>query len=145
MSDLPIEPQSAKMLIDSIELGCGDEILSILSMLSAGNIFYRPKDKAQQADAKKAKFHQPEGDHLTLLTVYNAYRASNGSAPWCSEHFVQHRSMKRATDIRKQLLGIMERYKHPITSAGRNYSRCVALIQPCFDGRVDRSAVVSGL
>lgn len=121
------------MLIESTELGCSEEVLSILGMLSAGNIFYRPKDKAQQADAKKAKFHQPEGDHLTLLTVFNAYRAANGSAPWCNESFVQHRSMKRAVDIRKQLLGIMERYKNPITSCGKNYSRvCRAICAGFF-------------
>jgi hypothetical protein len=26
-----------------------------------------------------AKFHQPEGDHLTLLTVFNAWKASKFS------------------------------------------------------------------
>jgi ATP-dependent RNA helicase DHX8/PRP22 len=37
-------------------------------MLQAGGqVYYRPKDKQAQADAKKAKFHQPEGDLLTLL------------------------------------------------------------------------------
>ena len=37
-------------------------------MLSVQNMFYHPKEKHDQADSK-AKFHQPEGDHLTLLTV----------------------------------------------------------------------------
>ena len=37
-------------------------------MLSVQNMFYRPKEKHDQADSK-AKFHQPEGDHLMLLTV----------------------------------------------------------------------------
>jgi ATP-dependent RNA helicase DHX8/PRP22 len=31
--------------------------------------------------------------------------------------------MKRAQDVRKQLLGIMDRYKHDIISAGNNYNR----------------------
>ena len=34
-------------------------------MLSAQNIFYRPREKQAQADQKRAKFFQPEGDHLT--------------------------------------------------------------------------------
>ena len=45
-------------------------------MLSVQNVFYHPKEKHDQADSKKAKFLQPEGDHLTILTVYNGWRAN---------------------------------------------------------------------
>ncbi|RDB29374.1 Pre-mRNA-splicing factor ATP-dependent RNA helicase prp22 [Hypsizygus marmoreus] len=123
MADFPMEPPLAKMLIASVELGCSEEILSIVAMLSVQSVFYRPKEKQGQADSKKAKFHQPEGDHLTLLTVYNGWKGSNFSNPWCYENFIQARSMRRAQDVRKQLLGIMDRYKHDILSAGRDYNR----------------------
>ena len=43
------------MLIASVDLGCSEEILTILAMLSAQNIFFRPKEKQAQADQKKAK------------------------------------------------------------------------------------------
>ncbi|KAF8738666.1 hypothetical protein AX14_010761 [Amanita brunnescens Koide BX004] len=122
MADFPMEPPLAKMLIASVELGCSDEILSIVAMLSVQTVFYRPKEKQGQADSKKAKFHQPEGDHLTLLTVYNGWKAANFSNAWCYENFIQARSMRRAQDVRKQLLGIMDRYKHDIISAGRDYN-----------------------
>ncbi|KAF8333051.1 P-loop containing nucleoside triphosphate hydrolase protein [Cantharellus anzutake] len=123
MADFPMEPPQAKMLIASVDLGCSEEILSIVAMLSVQNVFYRPKEKQAQADSKKAKFHQPEGDHLTLLTVYNGWAASKFSNPWCYENFIQARSMRRAQDVRKQLLGIMDRYKHDIISCGRDYNR----------------------
>ncbi|KAJ1302636.1 hypothetical protein OPQ81_002953 [Rhizoctonia solani] len=123
MADFPMEPPLAKMLITSVDLGCSEEILSIVAMLSVQNVFYRPKEKQAQADSKKAKFHQPEGDHLTLLTVYNGWKASKFSNPWCYENFIQARSMRRAQDVRKQLLGIMDRYKHDIISAGKDYNR----------------------
>ena len=110
MADFPMEPSLAKMVIASVQLGCSDEILSIVAMLSVQSVFYRPKEKQGQADSKKAKFHQPEGDHLTLLTVYNGWKAANFSNPWCYENFIQARSMRRAQDVRKQLLGIMDRY-----------------------------------
>ena len=58
-------------------------------MLSAQNIFYRPREKQAQADQKKAKFFQPEGDHLTLLAVYEAWKTSKFSNPWCYENFIQ--------------------------------------------------------
>ncbi|RCH87471.1 DEAH-box ATP-dependent RNA helicase prp22, partial [Rhizopus stolonifer] len=109
MAEFPLEPQLSKMLIQSVDLGCSEEILTIVAMLTAQNVFYRPKEKQAQADQKKAKFHQPEGDHLTLLTVYNGWKNSKFSTPWCFENFIQQRSMKRAQDVRKQLLGIMDR------------------------------------
>jgi ATP-dependent RNA helicase DHX8/PRP22 len=70
---------------------------------------YRPKDKQALADQKKAKFNQPEGDHLTLLSVYNSWKNNKFSNAWCYENFVQIRTLKRAQDVRKQLLGIMDR------------------------------------
>lgn len=67
-----------------------------------------------QADLKRAKFHQPEGDHLTLLTVYESWKNNKYAVPWCFENFIQSRSMRRAQDVRKQLLTIMDRYGRPI-------------------------------
>ncbi|CAJ0755020.1 3132_t:CDS:10 [Entrophospora sp. SA101] len=123
MAEFPLEPPLSKMLILSVDLGCSEEVLTIVAMLSVQNVFYRPKDKQALADQKKAKFHQPEGDHLTLLTVYNAWKANKFSNPWCFENFIQGRSMKRCQDIRKQLLGIMDRYKQDIISCGKNYNK----------------------
>lgn len=120
MADFPMEPALAKTLIFSTDLGCSDEILSIVAMLSVQNVFYRPKEKQQQADQKKQRFHDPHGDHLTLLNVYNGWKGSKFSNPWCFENFIQARSMRRAQDVRQQLVSIMERYKHQIVSCGRN-------------------------
>jgi ATP-dependent RNA helicase DHX8/PRP22 len=84
---VPMDPELSKMLIASVDLGCSEEVLTIVAMISgATNVFYRPKDKQAQADAKKAKFHQPEGDHLTLLAVYEGWKNSKFSNPWCHEN-----------------------------------------------------------
>ena len=77
------------------------------------------QEKQAIADQRKAKFHQPEGDHLTLLAVYNAWRNNKFSNPWCFENFVQARSLRRAQDIRKQMLGIMDRHKLDVVSCGK--------------------------
>ncbi|EEH22573.1 hypothetical protein PABG_04784 [Paracoccidioides brasiliensis Pb03] len=123
MADFPMEPALAKVLIASVDMGCSDEMLSIVAMLSVQSVFYRPKEKQQQADQKKAKFHDPHGDHLTLLNVYNAWKNSRFSNPWCFENFIQARQMRRAQDVREQLVTIMERYKHKIVSCGRNTTK----------------------
>ncbi|EFP86047.1 adenosinetriphosphatase [Puccinia graminis f. sp. tritici CRL 75-36-700-3] len=104
MADFPMDPKLSKMLIASVDLGCSEEVLTIVAMISgAKNVFYRPKDKQAQADAKKAKFHQPEGDYLTLLAVYEGWKNSKFSNPWCHKNYIQSRAMRRAQDVRKQL------------------------------------------
>lgn len=131
MAEFPLEPQLSKMLLKSVELGCSDEMLTVVAMLSVQNVFYRPKEKESQADQRKAKFFQAEGDHITLLAVYQSWKANSYSSPWCYENFVQARSLRRAQDVRKQLLTIMDRYKLDVVSAGKNYNKV-------------RKAIVSG-
>ncbi|KAK9073702.1 hypothetical protein SSX86_006296 [Deinandra increscens subsp. villosa] len=123
MAEFPLEPPLSKMLLASVDLGCSDEILTIIAMIQTGNIFYRPREKQAQADQKRAKFFQAEGDQLTLLAVYEAWKAKNFSGPWCFENFIQSRSLRRAQDVRKQLLSIMDKYKLDVVSAGRNFNK----------------------
>lgn len=123
MAEFPLEPNLAKLLIMSVHLSCSEEVLTVVSMLSVQNVFYRPKDKQALADQKKAKFNQAEGDHLTLLAVYNSWKNNKFSNAWCYENFVQIRTLKRAQDVRKQLLGIMDRHKLDVVSCGKNTAR----------------------
>lgn len=123
MAEFPLEPMLCKMLIMSVHLGCSDEILTIVSMLNVQNVFYRPKEKQQLADQRKSKFHQAEGDHLTLLTVYNAWKTNKFSNAWCFENFIQARTLRRCQDVRKQMMGIMDRHKLDVVTAGRNTAK----------------------
>ena len=81
MAEFPLEPQLSKMLITAADLACAEEILTIVAMLSVEQPFYRPKEKQAQADAKKAKFFQAEGDHLMLLAIYEAWKNAKFSNP----------------------------------------------------------------
>ena len=97
---------------------CSQEIITIGAMLSVNNaIFYRPKDKIVHADTARQNFFSPGGDHLTLLNVFNQWAETDFSSQWCYENFVQHRSMKRARDVRDQLEGLLERVEIPLISS----------------------------
>ncbi len=110
MAEFPVDPMLAKIIIQSENYKCVDQILTIVSMLSVGNsIFYRPKDKALHADNAKLNFVRYGGDHLALLNVYNIWKDTNFSAQWCYENFIQIRSMRRSRDIKEQLIGLCER------------------------------------
>lgn len=89
MAEFPMDPALSKMLLTSVDLKCSDEAITIVAMLQVQNVFYRPKDKQALADQKKAKFHQPEGDHTTYLEVYKAWQRNRFSNPWCYESFIQ--------------------------------------------------------
>merc|ERR1712224_189122 len=83
MAEFPLDPPMSKVLLTSVDLGCSDEVITIMSMLQVQNVFYRPRDKQAQADQRRARFFQPEGDHLTLLKVYESWKASTFASSWC--------------------------------------------------------------
>lgn len=74
MAEFPLDPQLAKMLIASTDLNCSNEILSITAMLSVPQCFVRPNEVKRAADEAKARFAHVDGDHLTLLNVYHAFK-----------------------------------------------------------------------
>jgi len=139
MAEFPLEPRLAKMLIMSVNLKCSEEILTVASMLSVDNVYYRPKDKQAQSDTAKAKFFQPEGDQITLLMVYEGWKKSGFSNQWCFEHYIQARTMSRVEDIRRQLVGILDRYKMDIITCGRDFNRVrMAIVSGYFTNAAKR-------
>ena len=115
MAEFPLEPKLSKMLLASVDLGCSDEIITIVSMLSVQNIFYRPKDKQNLADKKKLNFVNEKGDHLTFLKIFNEFK-KNHSQKWCNENFLQYRSLKKAEEIKEQLYKILNKFNLKVIS-----------------------------
>ncbi|KNG89788.1 pre-mRNA-splicing factor ATP-dependent RNA helicase PRP43 [Aspergillus nomiae NRRL 13137] len=111
-SEFPLDPAVAVMLISSPEFYCSNEILSITALLSVPQVFVRPASQRKRADEMKNLFSHPDGDHLTLLNVYHAFKgqdAQENPKQWCHDHFLSLRSLQSADNVRMQLLRIMER------------------------------------
>jgi pre-mRNA-splicing factor ATP-dependent RNA helicase DHX15/PRP43 len=53
------------------------------------------------------RFVHGDGDHLTLLNVYHAFKQKGENQEWCRTNFLNFRSIKAADDIREQLKQIM--------------------------------------
>lgn len=119
MAGLPVEPMFAVMLLKSTELGCAEEALSVVSMLSVESIFYSPRDKQAQAAQSRRKFQAHEGDQITLLNVYNSYIQCNVKQrnKWCRDHYITHRAMTRVESVRTQLVGYLNKLELPIESS----------------------------
>lgn len=73
-AEFPLDPQLAKMIIDAPKHKCCNEILSIAAMLSVPMVFLRPKEAQKEADDAKNRFAHLDGDHLTLLNAFHAYK-----------------------------------------------------------------------
>lgn len=111
-SEFPLDPALAVMLISSPEFYCSNEMLSITALLSVPQIFVRPANNRKRADEMKQQFAHPDGDHLTLLNAYHAFKgaesAGEDTRKWCHEHFLSFRHLSTSDDVRGQLKRIME-------------------------------------
>lgn len=116
MSELPIDPQLAKMLLVSPEYQCSNEILSIVACISVPQLFLRPKESAKMADEAKSQFIYKESDHITLLNAYNEYVNQSNKKQWCWDNFINDRSIASAENVRRQLQTIMTKLKLPLCS-----------------------------
>jgi pre-mRNA-splicing factor ATP-dependent RNA helicase DHX38/PRP16 len=128
MSAFPMDPSLAKMLITAEQYGCSEEMVTIVSMLSVPNVFYRPKERQEEADAAREKFWVHESDHLTYLRVYDEWKLKRFSEGWCIEHFLHSKSLKRAKEIRDQLMDIVKMQKMEMVSCGTDWD----IIRKCI-------------
>ncbi|PKI84174.1 RNA helicase [Malassezia vespertilionis] len=129
MSEFPMEPSLAKILIMSVEYGCSEEMATIVSMLSVPNVFYRPKERQEESDAAREKFYVAESDHLSLLHVYTQWRNNGCRDSWCVQHFLHAKLLRKAREVRAQLVDIMNSQKLLLRSAGTEWDvvrKCIA-------------------
>ncbi|XP_041476323.1 putative pre-mRNA-splicing factor ATP-dependent RNA helicase PRP1 [Lytechinus variegatus] len=120
MAEFPLDPQLAKMVIASTDYNCSNEILSVTAMLSVPQCFLRPNEAKKLADEAKMRFAHIDGDHLTLLNVYHAFKQNHEDPQWCYDNFIQFRSLKSADSVRQQLARIMDRFALRRTSTDFN-------------------------
>jgi pre-mRNA-splicing factor ATP-dependent RNA helicase DHX15/PRP43 len=117
-SEFPLDPALAVMLISSPEFYCSNEILSLTALLSVPQVFVRPASARKRADEMKNMFAHADGDHLTLLNVYHAFKGQpqDKAKQWCYDSFLNLRSLQSADNVRMQLKRIMEREELELVS-----------------------------
>lgn len=113
MSRFPLEPMAAKAIISAADEGCAEDTISVLSMLTTDSVF-RQHTKASMAGTPagsrdknlgREQYARKEGDHVTLLEVFRAFRACSVKRrkEWCHANSVNLRAMTKALEIFKQL------------------------------------------
>ena len=77
---------------------------------------FRPNEAKKASDDSKLRFAHIDGDHLTLLNVFHAFKQNMEDPQWCYDNFVNYRSLKSADNVRQQLCRIMDRFNLKRTS-----------------------------
>lgn len=108
LSTFPLNPHMSRIILAANDLGCLDEALTVISLLSIESLFYIPPNRQPQADAMLEKFRSNEGDTIMLLKVYKAFKRTSvidraGLKLWCAEHFIHAKNLRLSRLIRKQL------------------------------------------
>lgn len=122
MAHLPVDPSLAKMILLSNQLQCSSELLTVVAMLSVSSIFYRPKGRAEEADASREKFAVPESDHLTLLNVFQQWTNNRNSPVWAAKHFIHQKALTKVRSVREQLNEIIRTQRIEPISCGQEWT-----------------------
>ncbi|XP_032695723.1 ATP-dependent RNA helicase DHX33 [Lontra canadensis] len=129
MAAFPLDPKFAKTLLLSPKFHCTEEILTVVSLLSVDSVLYDPPSRRDEVQAVRRKFVSSEGDHITLLNIYRAFKNLGGSKDWCRENFVNSKNMALVAEVRAQLRDICLKMSMPMVSSrgdGESIRRCLA-------------------
>ncbi|QSZ32942.1 hypothetical protein DSL72_002525 [Monilinia vaccinii-corymbosi] len=112
MAELAIEPMMAKALLSASSFNCLSEILTIAAMTSVGgNIFHNDYDEKKAMETARRKFAAEEGDHITLLNIYQTFiTKGQKQARFCHDHHLNFKALSKALSIRAQLKRSLERF-----------------------------------
>ncbi|XP_069613584.1 ATP-dependent RNA helicase DHX33 [Ranitomeya imitator] len=129
MASFPLEPKFSKTILISSKFHCTEEILTIVALLSVDSVLHNPPAKRDEVQAVRKKFISSEGDHITLLNIYRAFKNLGKNKEWCRENFVNGRNMMLVSEVRAQLRDICIKMSMPIESSRtdtRNIRQCLA-------------------
>lgn len=123
----PLSPAMSRVILAANELGCLDEVLTVVSLLSIENLFHIPPNQQSQAETMLEKFHSNEGDTVMLLKVFKAFKRTwlvnrTGYKQWCIEHFIHAKNLRLARMIRKQLFDLCKDQGMKPSSCGHDTS-----------------------
>ncbi|KAM4611208.1 ATP-dependent RNA helicase DQX1-like [Discoglossus pictus] len=113
MSEIPLDPQISKSLLTACEFQCVSEMLTLASMLTVASRCFLPPPHSDDVLAARRELQIPEGDHMTLIHVFNKYKEYGDS--WCARCALCPRALLQADTLRGDLLDLMQRIELPVS------------------------------
>ncbi|MFJ1547430.1 ATP-dependent RNA helicase HrpA [Streptomyces sp. NPDC088246] len=109
LSQLPVDPRLARMVIEAERNGCVREVMVIAAALSIQDPRERPSDKQTQADQQHARFKDETSDFLAFLNLWRYIREQQkerGSSSFrrmCKQEYLNFLRIREWQDIYAQL------------------------------------------
>lgn len=109
LTQLPIDPRLARMVIESKQHSVTREVMVIVSALSIQDPRERPLERRPQADQAHARFVDPTSDFLTLLNLWNYLEdkqkelTGNAFRRLCKSEYLNYLRVREWKDVYRQL------------------------------------------
>ncbi|MER6105544.1 ATP-dependent RNA helicase HrpA [Streptomyces sp. NPDC001832] len=109
LSQLPVDPRLARMVIEAERNGCTHEVMVIAAALSIQDPRERPSEKQTQADQQHARFKDETSDFLAFLNLWRYIREQQkerGSSSFrrmCKQEYLNFLRIREWQDIYAQL------------------------------------------
>lgn len=109
LSQLPVDPRLARMVIEADRNGCVREVMVIAAALSIQDPRERPAEKQTQADQQHARFKDETSDFLAFLNLWRYIREQQkerGSSSFrrmCKQEYLNFLRIREWQDIYAQL------------------------------------------
>ncbi|MER7665275.1 MULTISPECIES: ATP-dependent RNA helicase HrpA [unclassified Streptomyces] len=109
LSQLPVDPRLARMVVEAEKNGCVREVMVIAAALSIQDPRERPAEKQTQADQQHARFKDETSDFLAFLNLWRYVREQQkerGSSSFrrmCKQEYLNFLRIREWQDIYAQL------------------------------------------
>jgi ATP-dependent helicase HrpA len=114
LSQLPVDPRLARMVVAAEENGCVREVMVIAAALSIQDPRERPTEQQQQAQEQHARFRDNDSDFIGFLNLWNYLReqqkelSSNQFRKMCRAEFLNYLRVREWQDIYAQLRQVVK-------------------------------------
>ena len=129
LSQLPVDPRLAKMLLSAVDFGSVYEVMIIVSALSIQDPRERPTDKQQASDEKHRRFADKKSDFLAFLNLWNYVQeqqkelTKNQFRRQCQKDFLNYLRIREWQDIYQQIRLAVREMGLPINSERAEYQQ----------------------
>ena len=109
LTQLPVDPRLARMIVESKKHGVTREVLAITAGLTIQDPRERPLEKRAHADQLHARFVDPTSDFLTLLNLWNYLKekekelSGNQFRRLCRSEYLNFLRIREWADLYRQL------------------------------------------
>ena len=126
MASFPTEPRVARMLLESLDMGCSWEVLSVASAMQVRQLFLKPRggggglhqQRMLDYEAAMSEVADPSGDHVTYANIMAEHDDRSGTEGGrihvdedeCKVKFIHPVALRRALEVRQQLTNFLRRY-----------------------------------